>query len=114
MYFGPLRASAITMSEFSVFEREPQPTAVVRAIIPASQIPAFLGRAYGQVMQALRVHDIAPVGPPFAYYLGMPTTTVEMEAGFPVASPCGEYGDVVPSKPRWDGTDASRWSVSAK
>jgi DNA-binding NarL/FixJ family response regulator len=34
--------------------------------------------------------------------------------GFPVASPCGEYGDVVPSKPRWDGTDASRWSVSAK
>jgi effector-binding domain-containing protein len=86
------------MSEFLLFEREPQPTAVVRATIPVSQIPAFLGRAYVEVMQALRVHGIAPAGPPFAYYLGMPTATVEMEAGFPVATPCGEYGDVVPSE----------------
>lgn len=86
------------MSEFLLLERKPQPTAVVRATIPVAEIPAFLGRAYEQVMQALRAQGGAPVGPPFAYYLGMPTATVDMEAGFPVAIPYSESGDVVPSE----------------
>ncbi len=84
------------MSEFSLLERAPQPTAVVRATIPVSDIPAFLGRAYQSVVQVLEAQGIAPVGEPFAYYLGAPTTTVEMEAGFPVAAACEPSGDVVP------------------
>ena len=84
------------MSEFSLLERAPQPTAVMRATIPVSEIPAFLARAYATVVQVLGAQGIAPIGAPFAYYLGAPTTTVEMEAGFPIAAACQPSGDVVP------------------
>ena len=42
--------------------------------------------------------DTAPIGPPFAYYAGPPTDTIDIEAGFPVASVCAASGDVVPSQ----------------
>ena len=83
------------MSEFSLIERASQPTAVVRSTIPVSDIPEFLGRAYEAVMRVLASQGIAPVGEPFAYYLGPPKTTVELEAGFPIAIPCAPAGEVV-------------------
>ena len=83
------------MSEFSLLERAPQPTAVVRSTIAVSDIPKFLGRAYAAVMRVLAIQGITPVGGPFAYYRGAPTTTVEIEAGFPVAVPCASDGDVL-------------------
>ena len=85
------------MSEFSLLERAPQPTAVVRSTVAVSDIPKFLGHAYDAVILVLAGHGITPVGAPFAYYLGAPTTTVEIEAGFPVAVPCAPDGEVVPS-----------------
>ena len=86
------------MSDFSLILRAPQPTAVVRAKIPVSEIPKLLGDAYHQVMQVLASQGVTPVGAPFAYYLAPPTTSVDMEAGFPVAVPCLPAGDVVPSQ----------------
>jgi effector-binding domain-containing protein len=86
------------MSEFSVVERAPQPTAVVRATIAMADIPKFLGHAYEAVMQVLGSQGIAPVGEPFAYYLGKPTTTIELEAGFPIAVPCVAAGEVMPGE----------------
>jgi effector-binding domain-containing protein len=86
------------MSEFSLIERAPQPTAVVRSTIPVTEIPKFLGHAYEAVMQAISTQGITPVGEPFAYYHGAPTTTIELEAGFPTAAPCAPLGEVVPSQ----------------
>jgi len=86
------------MSEFSLLERAPQPTAVVRSTIAVSEIPKFLGHAYEAVMRVLAMQGITPVGEPFAYYLGAPTTTVELEAGFPVAVPCAQSGEVIPGQ----------------
>ncbi len=86
------------MSEFSLLERPAQPTAVVRGTVPVSEIPNFLGQAYGAVMEALSSQGVTPVGEPFAYYLGVPTTTVELEAGFPIAAPCAPSGEVTPSE----------------
>ena len=86
------------MSEFSLVERPAQPTAVVRATIPIGEIPKFLGHAYEAVMQAMNAQGLTPVGEPFAYYLGAPTTTVELEAGFPIIAPCAPTGEVTPSE----------------
>jgi effector-binding domain-containing protein len=86
------------MSEFSLVERAPQPTAVIRASLLVSDIPAFLGRAYRTVMQVLASQGMTPVGEPFAYYLVAPTTTVQLEAGFPVAGSFPMKGDVVPGE----------------
>ena len=86
------------MSEFSLVERPAQPTAVLRATIPVGEIPKFLGHAYEAVIQAITAQGLTPVGEPFAYYLGTPTTTVELEAGFPIAAPCARMGEVTPSE----------------
>jgi effector-binding domain-containing protein len=86
------------MSDISLLERAPQPTAVVRATIPVSEIPKFLGHAYAAVMQVLASQHIAPTGAPFACYLGAPTATVEMEAGFPIAAECAPEGEVTPGQ----------------
>jgi effector-binding domain-containing protein len=86
------------MSEFSLLERIPQPTAVVRSTIAVSEIPNFLGHAYEAVMRVLAMQGITPAGEPFAYYLGAPTTTVDLEAGFPVAAPCARSGEVIPGQ----------------
>ena len=86
------------MSEFSIVQRAPQTTAVVRGTVAVADIPKFLGEAYGAVMQALAAQGIAPVGEPFAFYLGMPTATVELEAGFPIAEQCKAAGTVIPGE----------------
>ena len=70
------------MSEFSLLERSPQPTAIVRSTIAVSEIPEFLGRAYQAVMRVLAIQGVTPMGEPFAYCRGAPTTTVDIEAGF--------------------------------
>lgn len=46
----------------------------------------FFGRAFGTVMAAAGSQGIPVAGPPFALYRGMPTETVDVEAGFPVAA----------------------------
>ncbi len=85
------------MNECSVIELPTQPTAVVRATVPMQELPAFFSRAYGSVMAALGAQGLTPVGGPFAYYLGMPTETVQVEAGFPIAQPIAPSSDVVAS-----------------
>ena len=86
------------MSDCSLIDRSAQPTAVVRATVRLADLPAFFGRALGSVWQALEAQGLTPAGKPFAYYLGMPTETVEVEAGFPVAGRLEPTGDVVPSE----------------
>jgi effector-binding domain-containing protein len=50
------------------------------------------------VMRVLTLEGITPVGEPFAYYMGAPTRTVKLEAGFPIAVACAPQGEVVPSE----------------
>jgi effector-binding domain-containing protein len=61
-----------------------QPTAVIHEIIPMDALTEFFGRAFGTVMAAAQIQNVQLAGPPFALYRGMPTRTVDVEAGFPV------------------------------
>ncbi|MFJ5860222.1 GyrI-like domain-containing protein [Pseudarthrobacter sp. NPDC092439] len=64
-----------------------QPAAVLRERVPMSALTEFFGRAFGAVMAATQKQGVFPAGPPFARYRGMPTDTVDVEAGFPIADP---------------------------
>lgn len=82
-------------------ERPEQLTAVVRDDVPVTEIAAFLGDAFGEVMAALMAAGSGPVGPPFARY-DMADVTADpgpevfrVEAGFPVAQAVPPQGRVV-------------------
>ena len=72
-----------------------QPTAVVRERVPMANLREFFGRAFGAVMAAAQAQNTSPTGPPFAMYHGMPTDTVEVEAGFPVSPDFSAAGEVI-------------------
>ena len=61
-----------------------QPVAVVRERVPMASLTDFFGRAFGTVMAAARKQGASLAGPPFALYRGMPSETVDVEAGFPI------------------------------
>lgn len=76
-------------------QRTEQPTAVVREKVPMNGLPEFFDRAYGAVMAAAQQQGVQLAGPPFGRYLGMPTDTVDVEAGFPVSAPFTASAGVV-------------------
>lgn len=82
------------MTDVRLTEREEQPTAVVRGTIPTGELPEFFARAFRETMAAIQAQGLHPTGPPFGLYRGMPTDTVDVEAGFPVSGPITPTGEV--------------------
>ncbi|GAA2490895.1 GyrI-like domain-containing protein [Terrabacter carboxydivorans] len=85
------------MNEIRTVETTEQPTAVLRATVPMDELPAFFARAFAAAAATIGQQGQFPVGPPFGLYRGMPTTVVDVEAGFPVTTPVEASGEVVPS-----------------
>lgn len=75
------------MSEISTTELTEQPTAVVRATVKMDELRAFFDGVFGTVVAAVQEHGATVAGPPFAMYHGVPSETVDVEAGFPVSGP---------------------------
>lgn len=84
------------MTTISISERTEQPSAVVRERVRMDELPAFFSRAFHDTMAALTAQGRHPAGPPFGKYYGMPTDTVDVEAGFPASQPIEPSGSVVP------------------
>jgi predicted enzyme related to lactoylglutathione lyase/effector-binding domain-containing protein len=72
-----------------------QPTAVVRETVAMAALTEFFSRAFGAVMAEAKKQNVQVAGPPFALYRGMPTETVDVEAGFPIAGSLADTGSVV-------------------
>ncbi|MCD4851590.1 GyrI-like domain-containing protein [Arthrobacter sp. AK01] len=72
-----------------------QPTAVLRERVPMAKLTEFFGRAFGAAMAAVQAQNASPTGPPFAMYHGMPTDSVDVEAGFPVTPNFSAAGEVI-------------------
>lgn len=81
----------------SIVELQEQPTAVVREAVAMDALPEFFGRAFAAADAALEAQHVPPAGPPFAHYLSKPTETVDVEAGFPVATTVTSGNGVQPS-----------------
>ena len=72
--------------DVEIVELQEQHTAVVREQVAMTALPEFFGRAFAEVSAAMEAQGVQPTGPPFALYRGMPTETVDVEAGFPVST----------------------------
>jgi effector-binding domain-containing protein len=72
--------------DIRIVELPEQQTAVMREQVTMNALPEFFGRAFAAVSAAMEAQGVQPAGPPFALYHGMPTDTVDAEAGFPVST----------------------------
>lgn len=84
------------MNGIRIIEHDEQLTAGVRETVPMDQLTAFFSRAFAETMAVVTAQGTRPVGPPFGKYHGEPGATVDVEAGFPVASPITATGHVTP------------------
>ncbi|MDT0213141.1 GyrI-like domain-containing protein [Rothia sp. ARF10] len=86
------------MTEMRIVERGQQPVAVVADVVPMAGIADFVGGAFSSVMAVAARQGVTITGPPFTRYLGAPTTTAEVEAGFPTSSFVMSEDDVRPGE----------------
>lgn len=84
------------MTTFTVETIEPQAAAVIRAEVFMAELRGVFDRAFPEIMRVAGEQSVAIAGPPFGFYPRMPTDTVEVVVGFPVASPIAAEGDVEP------------------
>ncbi len=82
------------MAELSpeIVELEPQEAISVRGEVAMTELPHFFARAFRDAAEAAAATGVEIVGPPFGFYPEMPTETVVVEAGFPVATPAADHG----------------------
>ena len=76
-------------------ELEPRTLLGVHETVKMADLTEYFGRAFGASAAELARQGLAPAGPPLAVYHGMPTDTVDVTAGFPVAGPVHATADVV-------------------
>lgn len=75
----------------------PTTTAVVRAVVPMTELAAFYDRAFGTLPQAVSAQGVTIAGPAFGLYRGIPGETADLEAGFPTDRPVQTDGEVTAS-----------------
>jgi effector-binding domain-containing protein len=83
------------MAELSpeIVELEPQETVAVRGEVAIGDLPVFFARAFHEAAAAASAAGVQIIGPPFGFYPAMPTETVVVEAGFPVATSVVVHGN---------------------
>lgn len=84
------------MTSFTVESIEARPAAAIRAEVPMDQLRDVFDRGFGAVMAAVAAQGVDVAGPPFGYYPRMPTDTVAVVVGFPVAGAITAAGEVEP------------------
>lgn len=90
------RTSTETPARIEIVDLAPQATAGLREQVRLADLTAFFEGAFPLVAAELERQGVAPSGPPFARYRGMPGATVDVEAGFPVAAAVAGHDGVEP------------------
>jgi effector-binding domain-containing protein len=85
------------MSEPEIVEMAERPTAVIRGVVPAEELPSFYDRSFPALFRAAQEQGVSPVSAAFGLYRGLPADTVDLEVGFVTDRPVRPDGDVVPS-----------------
>jgi effector-binding domain-containing protein len=73
---------------------EPSTVALIRERVPMDQITDFFDRAFHVLGEAAAQGRLTIVGPPVGVYYDMPTDTVDVAVGFPVAGDVQDGVDV--------------------
>jgi effector-binding domain-containing protein len=74
-----------------------RPTAVMTSQLAVDEIGDWMSRAFHEISDHLHSSGNHPTGPPFARYRRLDDDRFHVEAGFPVASPIEDFGDIVGS-----------------
>ena len=82
------------MAGFTVETIEAQHAAVIRAEVPMEDLAEVFGRGIDETWRVAGEQGLDVVGPPFGFYPRMPSDTVEVVVGLPVAGPVTAQGDV--------------------
>lgn len=83
------------MPEIHLTDVLEQPVAAVRQRVRMDDLTDTMDTAFPHVLAALTQAGAQAAGAPYARYRGVPNGLVDVEAGFPVASPFAGSGDVV-------------------
>jgi effector-binding domain-containing protein len=81
-------------SEVEIVHVERQATAVVRGVIPASELVSFFDRSFNSLPAECRAQGVTITGPAFALFQRPPADTIDLEVGFPTDRPIEPRGDV--------------------
>ena len=68
-------------------EHPAQPTLTIRTRTTIQDLPRLLGESYGTIGQYLGMQGKTPSGAPFAAYHNIDMQNLDVEIGFPVATP---------------------------
>lgn len=85
------------MTDPAVVTIEPADTAVVRAVVPMTELAGFFDRTFGVLPGAIAKQGATIAGPAFALYHGAPGDKADLEVGFPTDRAIEPDGDVVAS-----------------
>ncbi len=85
----------MTTSDVELVELQAQPAAVVRGHVTVTEIPAFIGGAFADVLAVLSGQRLVPTGPPFGRYVPV-DGAFDVDAGFPASGVVDPVGRVVP------------------
>jgi effector-binding domain-containing protein len=77
---------------------EPTNAAVVRGTIAAEEITDFFDRSFSVLGEAIAAQGVAPIGPAFGLYRGLPDETIDVAVGFPTDGPIEPDGSVEPDE----------------
>ena len=69
-------------------------TAVVRGIVPLTELAGFFDHAFQALGAAMAEQGVEILGPAFALYRGQPTDHADLEAGFVTSATVEPIGDV--------------------
>ena len=81
-----------------IIQTNAQESAVIRLTIPRSEMMKVFGPAVGELMAALNVQGVEPVGAVFAHHLKMTPDTFDFELGVKVSAPMKATGRVKPGQ----------------
>jgi effector-binding domain-containing protein len=81
-----------------IIQSSVQEAAVIRPAIPRSEMMKVFSPAVGELMAALAVQGVEPVGSVFAHQLRMPPDTFDFELGVKVAAPVKATGRMKPGQ----------------
>jgi effector-binding domain-containing protein len=81
-----------------IIQTDVQEAAVIRLIVPRSEMRTVFGPAIGELMAALAAQGVEPVGAVFAHHLKMSADTFDFELGVKVSAPVKPTGRVQPGQ----------------
>lgn len=73
-------------------------TAIIRLIIPRSEIQQVMGPGIGELMAAVAAQGIPPTGPIYSHHLRLDPELFDFEIGVPVGRPVTPVGRVLPGQ----------------